>query len=100
MALEVRRASYDGRQDDVGYACPCFQVEDIDAAYREWTSKGYTIHAEPQVTPDGPVEGSKFMILKDRDGKNIEIVETAAARPSLPAPHRAAPRRAGEDHFS
>jgi glyoxylase I family protein len=72
----VRRASFDGRQDDVGYAYPCFEVEDIDAAYQEWTAKGYTIYAEPQVTPDGPVEGSKFMILKDPDGKNIEIVET------------------------
>ena len=30
----VRRASYDGRQDDVGYAYPCFEVEDIDAAYK------------------------------------------------------------------
>lgn len=72
----TRRPSSDARQDDVGYAYPCFQVEDIDAAYREWTGKGYTIHAEPQVTPDGPVEGSKFMVLKDPDGKNIEIVET------------------------
>jgi hypothetical protein len=72
----VRRSSYDGRQDDVGYAYPCFEVEDIDAAYQEWTAKGYTIHAKPQITPDGPVEGSKFMILKDPDGKNIEIVET------------------------
>ena len=43
---------------------------------QEWLAKGYTIYAEPQVTPDGPVEGSKFMILKDPDGKNIEIVET------------------------
>lgn len=72
----VRQAAYEGRQDDVGYAYPCFEVRDIDAAYREWTAKGYTIHAEPQVTPDGPVEGAKFMILKDPDGKNIEIVET------------------------
>ena len=72
----VRRASFDGRQDDVGYSYPCFEVEDIDAAYQEWMAKGYTIYAEPQVTPDGPVEGSKFMILKDPDGKNIEIVET------------------------
>lgn len=71
-----RRAAHDGRQDDVGYAYPCFAVQDIDAAYREWTAKGYTIHAEPQVTPDGPVKGAKFMILKDPDGKNIEIVET------------------------
>jgi catechol 2,3-dioxygenase-like lactoylglutathione lyase family enzyme len=72
----VRRASFDGRQNDVGYSYPCFEVEDIDAAYKEWMAKGYTIYAEPQVTPDGPVEGSKFMILKDPDGKNIEIVET------------------------
>jgi catechol 2,3-dioxygenase-like lactoylglutathione lyase family enzyme len=72
----ARRASYDGRQDDVGYAYPCFAVADIDVAYKEWTAKGYTIHAEPQVVPDGPVEGSKFMVLKDPDGKNIEIVET------------------------
>jgi catechol 2,3-dioxygenase-like lactoylglutathione lyase family enzyme len=72
----VRRASFDGRQDDVGYAYPCFEVEDIDAAHREWAAKGYTIYGEPQVTPDGPLEGSKFMVLKDPDGKNIEIVET------------------------
>src|SRR5712691_4563303 len=29
----VRRAAHDGRQDDVGYAYPCFAVQDIDAAY-------------------------------------------------------------------
>ncbi|PBC52090.1 hypothetical protein CJ179_01440 [Rhodococcus sp. ACS1] len=72
----VRRAAFDGRQDDIGYAYPCLSVEDIDAAYHEWTAKGYTIHAKPQVTEHGPVAGSKFMILKDPDGKNIEIVET------------------------
>ncbi|MDV6271139.1 VOC family protein [Rhodococcus globerulus] len=72
----ARRESYDGRQDDVGYAYPCFAVEDIDAAYDEWTRLGYKINARPQVTESGPVAGSKFMVLKDPDGKNIEIVET------------------------
>jgi catechol 2,3-dioxygenase-like lactoylglutathione lyase family enzyme len=72
----VRRAEFDGRQDDVGYCYPCFAVRDIDAAYAELTAKGYHVNAKPQTAPDGPVGGSKFMILKDPDGRNIEIVET------------------------
>jgi catechol 2,3-dioxygenase-like lactoylglutathione lyase family enzyme len=71
-----RRPEFDGRQDDVGYAYPCFAVDDIDAAYDELTAKGYPINARPIVTNEAPVAGSKFMILKDPDGKNIEIVET------------------------
>jgi catechol 2,3-dioxygenase-like lactoylglutathione lyase family enzyme len=73
----VRKGSLEIRQDDVGYAYPCFSVEDIDAAYDALTAKGYTINSKPQAGPDhGPVAGTKFMILKDPDGKNIEIVET------------------------
>jgi catechol 2,3-dioxygenase-like lactoylglutathione lyase family enzyme len=71
-----RRAEFDGRQDDVGYAYPCFAVDDIEAAYDELTAKGYTINSRPRLTDEPPVAGSKFMILKDPDGKNIEIVET------------------------
>jgi catechol 2,3-dioxygenase-like lactoylglutathione lyase family enzyme len=72
----TRRAEFDGRQDDVGYCYPCFAVRDIEAAYAELTSKGYHINAKPQSAPEGPVGGSKFMILKDPEGRNIEIVET------------------------
>ena len=42
----------------------------------EQLAAAYISPVVPQVTPDGPVEGSKFMVLKDPDGKNIEIVET------------------------
>lgn len=73
----VRKDRLETRQDDVGYAYPCFSVEDIDAAYDELTGKGYTINSKPQYGPEeGPVAGTRFMILKDPDGKNIEIVET------------------------
>jgi catechol 2,3-dioxygenase-like lactoylglutathione lyase family enzyme len=73
----VRNPSLEARQDDVGYAYPCFSVVDIDAAYDELTGKGYHVNSKPAMGPqEGPVAGTRFMILKDPDGKNIEIVET------------------------
>jgi catechol 2,3-dioxygenase-like lactoylglutathione lyase family enzyme len=72
----MRRTEFDGRQDDAGYCYPCFAVRDIEAAYAELTAKGYHVNAKPQAAPEGPVGGSKFMILKDPEGRNIEIVET------------------------
>jgi catechol 2,3-dioxygenase-like lactoylglutathione lyase family enzyme len=71
----TRRLRFHGRQDDVGYCYPSFSVVDIDAAYDELTAKGYTIHAKPHSAGGGAVEGARFMVLKDPDGKNIEIVE-------------------------
>jgi catechol 2,3-dioxygenase-like lactoylglutathione lyase family enzyme len=73
--IPTRRTEYDGRQDDVGYCYPSFSVDDLDVAYAELTAKGYHIHAKPHAAGEGVVAGTRFMILKDPDGKNIELVE-------------------------
>jgi catechol 2,3-dioxygenase-like lactoylglutathione lyase family enzyme len=77
LEITPRRHEFDGRQDDIGYAYPCFEVDDLDEVYRTLTAKGYEIHAEPSVTGgDSAVAGSKFCVLKDPDGKNIELIQT------------------------
>jgi catechol 2,3-dioxygenase-like lactoylglutathione lyase family enzyme len=76
IEFDPPRRGYDGRQDDVGYAYPCFAVDDIDATYERLVAMGVTINRPPHEShgPD-PVTGSKFFIVKDPDGKNIEIVQ-------------------------
>jgi catechol 2,3-dioxygenase-like lactoylglutathione lyase family enzyme len=76
--LEIRptRRECDTRQDDIGYAYPCFEVDDLDDTYRRLVAKGYEFNSAPMVSHnDGPPAGSKFCILKDPDGKNIELME-------------------------
>ena len=70
------RRPFDGRQDDIGYAYVCLGVTDIDAVYQRLIAKGVTINTPPHLStgPD-PVTGSKFCIVKDPDGKNIELIE-------------------------
>jgi hypothetical protein len=49
---------------------------DLDDTYRRLVAKGYRFNSAPMVSHnDGPAAGSKFCILKDPDGKNIELME-------------------------
>jgi catechol 2,3-dioxygenase-like lactoylglutathione lyase family enzyme len=70
------RRDFDMRQDDVGYAYMAFGVDDLEAVYARLTERGLKFNSEPIVSADiEPVAGSKFCILKDPDGKNIEFIE-------------------------
>jgi len=92
------RRQFDGRQDDVGYAYVCLGVTDIDAVYERLVAKGVKINTPPHLSegPD-PVTGSKFCIVKDPDGKNVELVEMGAGMSMDIIRRRAAERAASLD---
>jgi catechol 2,3-dioxygenase-like lactoylglutathione lyase family enzyme len=70
------RRDFDMRQDDVGYAYMSFGVNDLEEVYARLTERGLKFNSEPMVSADiEPVAGSKFCILKDPDGKNIEFIQ-------------------------
>ncbi|HKB29628.1 MAG TPA: VOC family protein, partial [Streptosporangiaceae bacterium] len=58
-----RRTSYDGRNCDAGTPHLCFDVPDIDAAYRELRDKGADFYAEPFRITGGPLHGCAFAYL-------------------------------------
>ena len=92
------RRQFDGRQDDVGYAYVCLGVTDIDAVYERLIAKGVKINTPPHLSegPD-PVTGSKFCIVKDPDGKNVELVEMGPGMSMDIIRRRAAERAASLD---
>jgi catechol 2,3-dioxygenase-like lactoylglutathione lyase family enzyme len=66
----------DPRQDQVGYTYICFEVDDLDDVYHRLDARGYTWNSAPRTAGDHqPVAGSKYCILKDPDGKNVEIMQ-------------------------
>jgi catechol 2,3-dioxygenase-like lactoylglutathione lyase family enzyme len=70
------RREFDMRQDDVGYAYVCFEVEDLDEVHARLTERGLKFNSGPMESGDHePVAGSKFCVLKDPDGKNIEFIQ-------------------------
>ena len=70
------RRPFDGRQDDVGYVYICFEVDDLDAVHERMSAAGYDFHSEPQLGDQAQIEGSKFCVMRDPDGKTIEFIET------------------------
>jgi len=79
------------RQDDVGYVYICFAVQDLDDVYQRLTAEGIDFHTEPMLAEEGQIAGSKFCVMRDPDGKTIELIE---AGPGMRAPalHEAAAR--------
>ena len=69
------RRQNDSRQDDVGYVYICFEVDDLDAVHARMTAAGYDFHTEPQMGEEGQIEGSKFCVMRDPDGKTIEFIQ-------------------------
>ena len=77
------------RQDDVGYVYICFAVEDLDDVYKRLTAKGIDFHTEPLHAEEGQIAGSKFCVMRDPDGKTIELVELGSGM-RVPELHKAA----------
>lgn len=86
------RRPFEGRQDDVGYVYICFVVEDLEDVYRRLTAAGLEFHTPPVYAGDeGQIAGSKFCILRDPDGKTIELIEAGPGM-QIGALHEAAAR--------
>lgn len=77
------------RQDDVGYVYICFAVDDLEDVYKRLTAAGIDFHTEPLYAEEGQIAGSKFCVMRDPDGKTIELVELGPGM-QVPALHRAA----------
>ena len=77
------------RQDDVGYVYICFAVEDLDDVYKRLTAEGIDFHTEPLHAEEGQIAGSKFCVMRDPDGKTIELVELGSGM-RVPELHKAA----------
>lgn len=77
------------RQDDVGYVYICFAVEDLDDVYARLTAEGIDFHTEPLHADEGQIAGSKFCVMRDPDGKTIELVELGKGL-EVPELHKAA----------
>jgi catechol 2,3-dioxygenase-like lactoylglutathione lyase family enzyme len=76
IEITPNRRPADGRQDDAGYAYPAFEVDDLEATYQALLAKGFEFNSPPMAShAGGPAAGSLFCILKDPDGKNIELMQ-------------------------
>jgi catechol 2,3-dioxygenase-like lactoylglutathione lyase family enzyme len=64
---------FDRQNCDVGAAHVCFQISDIDAAYRELTDKGAVFSGPPVEITEGPLAGSRWAYFRDPDGIQLEI---------------------------
>ena len=64
---------FDLRNCDVGATHLCFQVDDMDEAYRELTDRGAKFNAPPVALTEGALTGSQWAYLRDPDGIQIEL---------------------------
>lgn len=69
---------FDRTNGDVGSSHICIQVDDVDQAYADLTERGAVFNAPPITLTDGDVAGSKWAYLRDPDGIQLEIWESAA----------------------
>jgi catechol 2,3-dioxygenase-like lactoylglutathione lyase family enzyme len=60
------------RNCDVGAVHVCFEVDDIDAVYRELTARGVEFSIEP-ARQSGPIEGQRCCYFRDPDGIQLEL---------------------------
>lgn len=61
------------RNCDVGAAHICFQIDDMDEAYRTLTERGAVFNAPPVALTEGALTGSKWAYLRDPDGVQLEL---------------------------
>lgn len=66
-------ADFDRTNGDVGSAHICFEVDDLDSAYRELQARGAVFNAPPNEITEGELAGSRWAYLRDPDGIQLEI---------------------------
>ncbi len=89
LEFEPTRKPMEMRQDDVGYVYICFAVDDLEDVYSRLKSEGIDFHTEPLHADEGQIAGSKFCVMRDPDGKTIELVELGPGM-HVPELHKAA----------
>lgn len=64
---------FDRTNGDVGSAHVCFEVDDIDSAYRELQERGAVFNAPPSEITEGVLAGSRWAYFRDPDNVQLEI---------------------------
>jgi len=52
-----------------------FAVDEVDAAYADLRSRGYTFELDPLDLPEGYIAGQRYCDLLDPDGVRVELVQ-------------------------
>ena len=65
----------DTRNNNIGSAHLCYNVEGLMEMYRDLTSKGVRFRGEPTTVPAGPNKGGLIVYLLDPDDNNLELIE-------------------------
>ncbi|MES2094620.1 MAG: VOC family protein [Actinomycetota bacterium] len=70
---------FDRTNSDIGPSHICLEVSDLEAAYADLTAKGAIFNAPPITLDSGVHAGSKWAYLRDPDGIQLEIWQSATA---------------------
>ena len=73
--IELIEAAGTSPGADGAWAHFAFEVEDVDAAYRELSDKDVAFHVEPK-----DIYGARIAFFKDPDGNELELFQPFAAR--------------------
>jgi catechol 2,3-dioxygenase-like lactoylglutathione lyase family enzyme len=74
------RAHVCPRPCDVGSFHVAVNVGDLDAVAEACAQHGWTLAGEPQTGVEGPLAGSRFAYLRDRDGSIVELIQNPPSR--------------------
>lgn len=74
-----RGRKFDRTNGDIGSAHICLEVSDLDAAYSDLLAKGAVFNAPPITLDSGAHAGAKWAYLRDPDGIQLEIWQSAIA---------------------
>ena len=69
------RAHVCPRPCDVGSFHVAVSVDDLDMAAATCAEHGWQLTGEPQTGVDGPLAGSRFAYLRNRDGSIVELIQ-------------------------
>jgi lactoylglutathione lyase len=72
----------DPKTNKPGSAHLCFNVDNIDEAYRDLQAKGVKFQSEPVTVGGGPNKGAKAVYFLDPDGFTLEFIQPAEQSPS------------------
>lgn len=70
-----RGKPYDRGNNDIGAVHLCFQVDDIEDAYRKLSARGVKFNTPPVWIDAGPLAGCAFCYFPDPDNVQLELFQ-------------------------
>lgn len=71
----AERGHVSPRPCDIGSFHVAVNVDDLDSAAEACAQRGWKLVGKPQTGVEGPLVGSRFAYLRDRDGSIIELIQ-------------------------